>query len=185
MTPPPGGGGVCDTLHVTRHSRGGSGLLTVRRPRASAPSVARIRENANNGVEVHPSDLTFVGNQVFNNSRGFGWDQPQMLFDGPPTTGVPLDYLGSTYTAYKLGSSDTTCSDGLPNRIYSYDLAEDGVDTSVGVYAIHAAMVDANNNLWGASTSSQNVDTGPDGFVLAGLICSTLAAAPFPGPPVE
>jgi hypothetical protein len=42
-----------------------------------------VRDNGDNGFEVHSSSASFKGNAIHNNSRSTGWRGAQMLFFGP------------------------------------------------------------------------------------------------------
>jgi hypothetical protein len=152
-----------------------------------------VRDNGGNGLEVHAGDSSFSSNQIHNNSRSTGWNQPQVLFDGdgnpPATFGTEeecVPFGGAPCFNFDFrGDTETNCPNGVQNAIYSYNTADTGSNTSVGVRAINNAVVDAQNNEWQSSTSSQNVTQASGSFVQAELTCGTRSGELGPGPPVQ
>jgi parallel beta-helix repeat protein len=173
---------------------GDDGILVERSTSSSFHSNI-VRDNTNNGFEVHKSNASFTSNKIFSNSRSAGWDQPQLLFVGRSDPyGIPY-WTGSQYVlAYPFGPADKDCDDldVNPNQVHSYNTANDPVGSSegsVGLYASQGAYVWADNNMWRTGDEAQNADQDASSFVDADTLCPAggilLQTAPFPGPPVE
>lgn len=174
--------GVVDVSDTQFAFNGDDGILVERS--ASATFDANIiRDNANNGVEVHASNVTFHSNDVFNNSRASGWNQPQMLFVGPTTTGVPLQTPSGTKTAYRVGGDLAVddipgCNPGDANRIYSY-FPDPAAPPSGGLRAIDGAIVDARLNWWGVGGAENGVTSDSAGsYVDADRMCGAMTDVP-------
>lgn len=150
-----------------------------------------VRDNAGNGLEVHAGDSSFSSNQIHNNSRSNGWDQPQVLFSGED---APLAYgteeecpfgIAPCFQFNFRGDTDDGCTNGVRNAIYSYNLG-DSASGSVGARGINNAQVDAQNNEWASAITSQNVTVSAGSFVAADTTCTFRGGAdPDPPPPVE
>jgi hypothetical protein len=154
----------------------------------------KIRDNRSNGVYIKTADVGFTSNEIWNNSRLDGWDEAQVLFDGPaPSTGtnvmmywtgfdcVPVnDFIG-------LHADQCTVADGeidpppdawyctpittpQTNRIHTYNTTDD-LEFSVGMYAAGGAFVNADDNSWRTVQQTQNVDQSADSFVDADATC--------------